>query len=413
MTEFETEAIAVNRLFPLLLIVTLFVTTAAAQTPQNIPAHAPVASAAANLPQDVRVMLANLPEADTLIYINPRRIINEVAPRLMSEKDLEGMRKGFASMNQFAGVDPTKVDFIVMAVRFRKPTADLNSAAGYMAVTGGDFSAESLVTLARMASGGRLRDEKYGEKTLSLMTIDPIVKESEKNPFLKSFSEVAIVPLSANAIAVGTPGYLRAAVDAAAGNGRISMESLNSLMRDPSVLASLAGSPWEPFAKSFGMLGTETNPRAAKWDSNLGDFYVALTMDATNFMLRGAWGADNPDTANIMNNLFSGFLRHASSMVPDKAGQSVIRTALTAKDKEILLSADVPQQMVIDFIKSKTQPRKEEPTTTSAAKPPPQRNRRPSQTKTAEPVGTGKWTVSSGRWLVSSEGAAWPRLLHQ
>ena len=376
-----------NRLFPLLLIVTLSVTTAAAQTPQNIPAHAPVASPAANLPQDVRGVLANLPEADTLIYINPRRIINDVAPRLMSEKDLEGMRKGFASMNQFAGVDPTKVDFIVMAVRFRKPTADLKFVPPeFMAVTGGDFSAESLVTLARMASGGRLRDEKYGEKTLSLMTIDPIVKESEKNPFLKSFSEVAIVPLSANAIAVGTPGYLRAAVDAAAGNGRISMESLNSLMRDPTVLASVAGSPWESFAKSFGLLGTETNPRAGKWDSNLGDFYVALTMDATNFMLRGAWGADNPDTANIMNNLFSGFLRHASSMVPDKAGQSVIKTLqLTAKDNEILLSADVPQQMVIDFIKSKTQPRKEEPATTSAAKPPAKKpvvrrkRRRPSQ----------------------------------
>ncbi len=118
------------------------------------------------------------------------------------------------------------------------------------------------------------------------------------------------------------------------------------------------------------MLGTETNPRAPKWDSNLGDFYVALTMDATNFMLRGAWGADNPDTANIMNNLFSGFLRHASSFVPDKAGQSVINTLqLTAKDNEILLSADVPQQMVIDFIKSKTQPKKDEPATTSAAKP--------------------------------------------
>lgn len=378
-----------NRLFPLLLIVTLFVMTqtAGAQTPQNIPAHAPVASPATNLPQDVRGMLANLPEADTLIYINPRRILNEVAPRLMSEKDLEGMRKGFASMNQFAGVDPTKVDFIVMAVRFRKPTADLKFVPPeFMAVTGGDFSAESLVTVARMASGGRLRDEKYGAKTLSLMTIDPIVKEAEKNPFLKSFSEVALVPLSANAIAVGTPGYLRAAVDAAAGNGRISMESLNSLMRDPTVLASVAGSPWESFAKSFGMLGTETNPRAPKWDSNLGDFYVALTMDATNFMLRGAWGADNPDTANIMNNLFSGFLRHAASMVPDKTGQSVINTLqLTAKDNEILLSADVPQQMVIDFIKSKTQSRKDEPATTSATKPPAKKpvvrrkRRRPSQ----------------------------------
>lgn len=378
-----------NRLFPHLLIVTLLIVTtktAAAQTPQNIPAQLPVSSPAANLTQDIRGVLANLPEADTLVYINPRRIINEVAPRVMSEKDLAGMRQGLAFMNQFAGVDPTKVDFIVMAVRFRKPTADLKFVPPeVMAVTSGDFSAESLVTLARMASGGKLRDEKYASKTLSLMTIDPIVKEAEKNPFLKSFSEVAIVPLNANVIAVGTPGYLKAAVDAADGNGRISTESLNSLMRDPTVLASIAGSPMESFSKSFGILGTETNPRAPKCDSNLGNFYVALTMDATNFMLRGAMGADNPDTANIMNNLLSGLLLHASSFVPDKSGQSVMnKVQLTAKDNEVVLSADFPQQMVIDFIKSMSQPKKQEAAASSSKTPAKKpaigrKRRRPSQ----------------------------------
>lgn len=373
-----------NRLIPLLLFVTLFVMThtTTAQTPQIIPAHMPVSSAAASIPQDVRNVLANLPETDTLIYINPRRLINEVAPRLMSAKDLESMHQGFIGMNQFAGVDPTKVDFIVMAVRFRKPTADLKFVPPeFMAVTAGDFSAESLLTRARTASEGRMRDEKYGSKTLSLMTIDPIVKESEKNPFLKSFAEVAIVPLNANAIAVGTPGYLRAAVDAADGNSRIGMDSLNSLMRDPTVLASIAGSPMGSFAKSFGMLGTETNPRAPRCDSNLGNFYVALTMDASNFLVRGALGADNPDTANIMNHLLTGLLRHGSSFVPGKTGQSVVNSLqLTAKDNEVLLSADLPQQMVIDFIKSQSQPKKAEAATTApkpeAKKPVVRRKRR-------------------------------------
>ena len=240
-----------------------------------------------------------------------------------------------------------------------------------MAVTSGDFSSESLMNLARMASQGKLREEKYGSKTLSLMTIDPIAKEAEKNPFLKSFAEVGVVPLSANSLAVGSPGYLRAAVDAADGNGRISAESLNSLLRDPTVLASAAGSPMGSFSKSFGILGTEASPRAPKCDSNLGNFYVALTMDAANFMLRGAMGADNPETAMIMNNLLSGFLRHAGSFIPDKTGQSVMNSfQLTAKDNEVVLSADLPQQMVIDFIKSKTQPKKEEAAVSAAGTEP-------------------------------------------
>ena len=254
-----------------------------------------------------------------------------------------------------------------------------------MAFTSGDFKSESLMNLARMASEGKLRDETYGEKTLSLMTIDPIAKEAEKNPFLKSFAEVGVVALSANSIAVGTPNYLRAAIDASGGNGRISVENLNSLLRDPGVLASVAGSPMKSFSRSFGIFGTETNPRAPKCDSNLGDFYVALTMDATNFMLRGAMGADNPDTATIMNSLFSGFLRQASSFMLGKAEQTVLNSLqLTAKDNEVVLSADLPQQMVIDFIKSQSQPKKEEAATTStptpAKKPVVRRKRRrPSQ----------------------------------
>lgn len=375
-----------NRNFPTILVsILLLILTSAiatAQHPSSIATNVSVSTETrALLSQEVLATLATLPEADTLVFINPKRIINEVVPRLMPEKDQANLRKGFGEMKQFAGVDPTQLDFVVIAVRFRKPTADLMFAPPeFMAVTGGDFSSEGLVALARAASQGKLRDEKYGEKTLSLMTIDPIAKESEKNPFLKSFSEVGVVPLSGNLLAVGSPGYLRAAVDAAAGKGRITVENLNSLLRDPSVLASAAGSPWDSFAKSLGLFGTEANARAPKCESNLGDFYVALTMDATNFMLRGAMGADNPDTAKILNNLANGFLRHATSYAPDKTRQNVMSSLkLTATDNEVVLNADIPQQMVLDFIKSQSKPKKEEAAATSnpsAKKPVVRRKRR-------------------------------------
>jgi hypothetical protein len=248
---------------------------------------------------------------------------------------------------------------MVIAVRFRKPTADLNfQPPEFMVVASGDFSAEALMTLARMASQGKLRDEKYGSKTLGLMTIDPLVKEAEKNPFLKSFTEVGVVTLNGNTIAAGTPGYLRAAVDAGDGKERISVETLNSLVRDPTALISVAGAPWHSFAKGFGMLGTETTPRAARCDSKIGDFYVALTMDATNFMLRGASNADNPDTAIIISRLYSGLLGYAASSIPDPAAQSLLKGfAITAQGDEVLLRADFPRQMVKQLILQKMKPK--------------------------------------------------------
>lgn len=331
---------------------------------QNLSAEAKVAplqavtSSPAPAPQGALATLANLPESDVILFLNPQRILSEVVPKVMPAKDVEEMRKGFEMMRLNAGVDPTKVDYIVLAIRVKKPTDNLNfQPPEIMAVASGDFSAEALMVLARMASQGKLRDETYGSKTLGLMTIDPIVKEAEKNPILKSFTEVGIVTLSPNTIAVGSPSYLRAAVDAGQGKDRISPESLNSLVRDPNVLLSIAGRPWHAFAKAFGMQGTETKARAPRCDSRIGDFYAAVTMDAANFMLRGAINEDNPDTAKIFSNLFSGMLRFASSNVPDPAIQSLIKNiVIAAEADEVIVRADFPQQMVIDMVRKAMAP---------------------------------------------------------
>lgn len=314
--------------------------------------------------QNVISSLSSLPEVDTLIYINPHRILDEVVPKIMPAKDVEGMRKGFEEVKKHAGIDPTKIDYIVIATRFKKPTDDLNfQAPEFMVVASGDFSAESLMVLARMASQGKLRDEKYGTKTLGLMTIDPIVKEAKKNPFLKSFTEMGILTLNANTIAAGTPSYLRAAVDAGEGKERISSETLNSLVRDPNVLISFAGTPWHSFAKSFGMLGTETNPRTARCDSKIGNIYAALTMDATHFMLRGVMNADNPDTAKIISKLYSGFLGYAASSIPDPSAQSLLKGfAITSEGDDVMVRADFPQQMVTNLIQQHMKPKKVEAT---------------------------------------------------
>lgn len=371
------------------LLATLFLVTATAlgAQAQNAVGQANVGNANSGAPDSATAVtktstispatqavinsLANLPEADMLIYVNPQRILNEALPKFLPAKDIEGMRKGFEEMKQKAGVDPTKLDYLVMAIRFRKPTADLNfQAPEIMFVSSGDFSADSIMTLARTVSQGKLRDESYGGKTMGVMTIEPIAKESEKNPFLKSFTEIAVAALNGNTLATGTPGYLRAAIDASDGKGRISSEALASLVRDPNALISLAGSPWGSFAKSFGMLGTETTPRTPRCESKIGDFYAALTMDETNFMIRGVSNADNPDTARILANLYFGLLQYAAKSVPDASARSLLSAiAVTAEGDEVLVRASFQQQMILDLIKQKMKPKQEASSSSAPAVP--------------------------------------------
>jgi len=373
----------VKKIFNLVLL-TIFIALAAAvsglaqnnvaQTGPGSPTLAainPASITTVSPNQAVLSSLSSLPEADMLIYINPQRIINEVVPKVLPAKDVEEMRKAFDDVKKNVGIAPQNVEYIVLAVRFKKPTDDLNfQPPEFMVVASGDFSAESLIVLARMATDGKLRDEKYGTRTMGLITIDPIVKEAEKNPFLKSLTEMGIVSLNANTIAAGTPSYLRAAADASDGKERISAATLNSLVRDANALVSISSTPWHSFAKSFGILGTESNARAARCESNIGDLYAAITMDATNFMVRGAMNADNPDTAKIFSNLYSGLLRYATSSIPDPAAQAMLKgLAITAEGNEVMLRADFPQQTVLDLINKQMSPKKADAAVVDVAAP--------------------------------------------
>lgn len=342
-----------------------------------LAAVAVLAFAPSVVAQSLTASLSGLPEADALIYVSPQKILNEAAPRVMAPAEITKLRAAFADLKKAIGVDPSAIEYLVIAVRFHKPASDLSFVApDIMAVVGGDFSSDSLITLGEQYLQESVRVEKYGSKSISMMKVDPIAAEAEKNPILKPFVEIGAVALSANSLAIGNLGYLKSAVDAADGNGRINVAALESLLRDPNALIAASGAPLAAFAKSFGLLGLETSSRDSSCNSSFGNFYSAVTMSGTNFSLRGAMNADNPDTAKIINGLLSGLMKQGVSAVPDKGAQTILQTLkLTAKDSEIVIEADIPEKVVADFIRNPPKAKEETP------KPAPRRPVRKKRTK--------------------------------
>lgn len=320
--------------------------------------------------QSVPASLAALPEADVLIYVNPQRILNEAAPRVMPPAEITKMRASFADIKKSIGVDPSAIEYLVIAARFHKPAGDLSFVApDVMAVFGGDFSSDSLITLGQLYLQDKIRVEKYGSKSISLMKADPIVAEALKNPILKPYTEIGAVPLSANSFAIGNLRYLKSAIDAAEGTGRINAATLESLLRDPNALIVASGAPLAAFAKSFGLFGLENTARESRCDTSFGNFYAAVTMNGTNFSLRGAMNADNPDTAKIINNLLSGLMQQGINAVPDKQAQTILQSLkMTARESEVVWEADIPDKVVADFLKPKPAAK-----TTTTNKPAPRR----------------------------------------
>ena len=330
-------------------------------------------TAHAAAPQSNVSLLTTLPEADTIIYLSPQKILTEAAPKMMAADDLLKLRADFADIKKNVGIDPSTVDSLVLAVRFHKPSGDLSFVApDVLSVVSGDFSAEALVTLAGSLLKENSRTEQYNAKTITIVKIDALEEEARDNPMLRSFAELGVVALNGNTFAIGTVNYLKAAIDAAAGNGRINPATVNSVLRNPNALVSAAGSPLSAFAKSFGLLGTETTPRESRCDSHFGDFYAAITIDATNVNFRGAMNADNPDTAKIINGMISGVVQPLIGALPEEAARTVLQAIrMQARESEVVWEADVPHQTVAAFIQEQMKS-KEEPAvkaTPAPAKP--------------------------------------------
>ena len=361
------------------LTILVLVTVAHSQSTVQQSAHA--------TPQSNVALLTTLPEADTIVYLSPQKILNEAAPKMMPAADLAKLRADFADIKRNVGIDPSTVDSLVLAIRFHKPSADLSFVPpDVLSVISGDFSAEALVTMAGALLQDKSRTEAYNSKTITIVKIDALEEEAKDNPMLKSFSELGVVAINGNTFALGNVNYLKAAIDAAAGNGRVNPATINSLLRNPNALVSAAGSPLAAFVKSFGMLGTETTPRESHCDSRFGDFYAAITMDAVNINFRGAMNADNPDTAKIINGMVSGVIQPLIGSFPEEDARKILQAVrMQTKESEVVWEADVPHQTVASFIQEQMKPKAAPPASSAPApvkpKPAPKRRTRRKPTK--------------------------------
>jgi len=141
--------------------------------------------------QNMAAALAALPEADTLIYLNPRRILNDAVPKVVPAKDLASMRAAFQDLKKDLGVDPSTLDYVVIALRFHKPAADLSFVPPeIIAVASGDFSADSLMTVAELGLQDKAREEKYGARKIAIAKIEQMARNVDAIPRAAHNSEL-------------------------------------------------------------------------------------------------------------------------------------------------------------------------------------------------------------------------------
>src|SRR5215203_1180142 len=189
-------------------------------------------SAAAQV--DSRSALAGLPDSQAVLYVNARRIIHEVLPRVLTPADYAKM----LSEAQKVGFDARGIDYVAVGARLADP-APANYLPEFVVVIHGNFNADSLLALGRIAAGAQNitpRTETYGSKTLEIIDLESLNRnwesagagsgsgtgsgsgvgegQGEAKPKPMPYPEIAVMALDANTLVAGVPSYVKAVVDA-------------------------------------------------------------------------------------------------------------------------------------------------------------------------------------------------------
>src|SRR5215213_6818571 len=118
---------------------------------------------------DARQALSGLPDSQAVLYVNAHRIVHDVLPRVMPPAEYAKMLAGA----QKVGFDARGIDYVVVGARLADPPP-ANNLPEFVVVLRGNFSADSLLSLGRIAADAqniKPRTETYGSKTLEIIDL--------------------------------------------------------------------------------------------------------------------------------------------------------------------------------------------------------------------------------------------------
>jgi hypothetical protein len=329
-------------------------------------------SATAQTTVDARRALSTFPDAQAVLYINAHRIMNEVLPRVMPPIEYRKL----LAQGQKVGFDARGVEYAVVGARFVEP-APASGMPEFVVVVRGNFNADSLLALARVsleADKVRRRQESYGSKTIEIIDTTNTGKDSEnkdasppeEKPKPSPYPELAVTAFDTNTLIFGVPAYVKSAIDAADGQGRLKSSTLELATQDPQALWSLTAEIPASLAETFHKFGVKPNQ---EFDEMLGwmkQISLSQGANALDFTINAALLTDQPEHASA----FNGFVRmgilalqsELSEEAAKKRGRdaaqarqalAVLKTVVNRTDgNTLILSGSIPQKSVADFIRN-------------------------------------------------------------
>lgn len=212
-------------------------------------------------------LVALLPASDGVMNLDTKRFFATALPQILSGNKAM-LDEIYAKLDEFktnTGIDIRKFDQMAVGVTAKEISA---KETNYQAVSlaRGNFSADSLVKLAKFASNDKFREEKIGDRTVYIFSPKEMIEKNKsmaKNAMLQKFlnmilpavsGEMAVTAYDSKTLAFGTPDKLKFMLTE--GKSRIDADLIGLVGRNPSAIMSFAGN-MPKGASSFIDLGDD------------------------------------------------------------------------------------------------------------------------------------------------------------
>lgn len=196
-------------------------------------------------------LLSMLPASDAVVSLDAKRFFGSALPQLLSgnKEMLDEVNRKIDDFKAKTSIDIRQFEQIAVGVAAREVSAT-DTDFDPVVLARGNFSASSLVTLAKFASNSAYKEEKIGNRTVYIFSAKDIV---EKNRPTKSSTvqkildkilphlsgETAVTAYDSKTLAFGTPDRLRLILTES--RSRVDAGLLAQVNRHPNAVLSFAG----------------------------------------------------------------------------------------------------------------------------------------------------------------------------
>jgi hypothetical protein len=298
--------------------------------------------------------LARLPASDIVGFIDLRRILTEVVPRVFAKDPatLAKMMSSLDELNKKTGINILAVDRIAAGARFfGGKMSDLKKEdVGIAIIVHGDFDANTFIAALKRETKGRVSEATYNGKVIySEPPPAPPKKRADRET-------PAVAVLDSNTFVVGDLPQVRASIDvAASGSGGIDSALTRLAAQDSSALIGVAGTVPGDLKEALRNSAPKEESEKAIVNALLGIMQVYSSAGSTPEGFNLVLGArfTTAEQAQSVGDMLLGLRQQVGSTVPDRAMRNALEgVQVTAQGDEVRLKAEVKNETAQDFLAS-------------------------------------------------------------